>query len=211
MNFIASVAYFFDVSSVILYTDYISCDYSEPITDVHSVVNFYGGTFCVDFYDYFKYGTKKYTDVGILNIELIPKFRYHQLDILKKTSPETILQKIDDKKTDDRIYQIYTKTYKDFVPEINNTLANFYIWIAENHCFMLNDLLDKFVKIPQYARDNPFQNDYYIFNAMAYLYNKGKIQTIPNIIDNVQIEKTWFKTKSNSMNRYRIIDDQKRR
>ena len=77
MIFIASVAYYFDIQSVILYSDYVSCDYLKPIDENHKIINFYGGTYCVDFYEYFKFGTKKYMEINILNMELIPKFRYH--------------------------------------------------------------------------------------------------------------------------------------
>lgn len=211
MNFISSIAYYFDIPTVVLYADYVSCDYLGSIDEEHKFIKFYGGTYCVDFYDYLKHGTKKYSDINVLNIELIPKFRYHQLDVLKKTSPDTLLQKTDERKTDDRIYQIYIKTYKDFISDINNNLANFYVWIVENHCFMLNELLDKFNKIPQYVNDNPFQNDYYIFNAVAYLYNRGKISSIPFAVNNISIENISFKTKSNSMNRYRIVEENRRR
>lgn len=211
MNFIASIAYHFDIQSIIVYNDYVSCDYLNPIDDAHSFAKFYGGTYCVDFYEYFKHGTKKYADIGILNIELIPKFRYHQLDLLWKIQPLQILRKKDDRMTDDRIFQLYKKTYMNCVPKIEDNLASFYIWIVENHCFILDKLLDWFAKIPQYASNNPFQNDYYTFNAMAYLYNRNKIQSIPISLNTMAQSEMVVKSKSGHINRYRISDDVRRR
>lgn len=210
LKFVASIAYYFDVPNVVLYTDYISCDYMSPI-DEHKYVKFYGGTYCVDFYEYLKYGKKKYSDIGVLNIELIPKFKYHQLDVLKKINPDDVLTKTDARNTDDRLYQMYKKVYKTFTPDINDTFANFYIQINENQCFMLGELIDKLAKIPQFITDNPFQHDYYIFNSLAFLYNRGFIKYMPMSINNLPIETINIKNKSGSMNRYRITTEQQRR
>ena len=211
INFIASVAYFFDIPNVILYTDYVSCDYMTPIEDEHKMMRSYGGTYCVDFYEYLKNGTKKYSEIGILNTELMPKFKYHQLDLLKKIPPDAVLQKTDERDTEDRIYRIYTRTYKDFIPAVNNTLANFYVWFVDNHCAILGDLIKKFVKIPQYQQDNPFKEDYYIFNAVGYLYNKGKIETIPLALDETMSDNIYANAKNYPINRYRIVEEQRRR
>lgn len=211
ITFVASIAHYFEIPIVVLYTDYASCDYNNSIDEETKLTRFYGGTYCVDFYDYIKSGIKKYADVGVLNVELIPKFRYHQLDVLKKIIPDTIITRTDENKTDDRIYQIYTKTYKDYVPEINNTLANFYTWIVENQCFLLNELIEKFKNIPQYATDDPFQNDFYMFNAIAYLYNRNKISSIPISFNELTIDSLNLKAKNDSMNRYRIVEEQRQR
>lgn len=211
MMFIASVSYYFDIQNVVVYADYVSCDYLSPIDDDHKYTKFYGGTYCVDFYEYLKYGKKKYSEIGLSNIELIPKFKYHQLDILRKTKPEDILEKFNERDTYDRVYQIYAKSYKPSVSEVNDTLANFYVWFSENSCYLLDTLISKFSKIGQYTNDNPFQNDYYIFNALGYLYNRGHIQTMPMSINDKTIRSLPMKTKSDSMNRYRLMDDKQRR
>lgn len=213
ITFMASVAYYFDVPTVIMYADYVSCDYMSPIEDEHKYNRFYGGTYCLDFYNYFKYGKKKYSDMGVLNLELIPEFQYHQLDILKKIKPLEVLSKskTDERNTDDRLYQLYIRVYKGFVSDINDTLANYYIWVAENHCYLLGQLIDEFRRIPQYAIDNPFMKDYYKFNSIAYLYNRGKIPSIPYSINEMNIEYINLKNKSGSMNRYRISDERRRR
>lgn len=211
VTFIASIAYFFDVPSVVLYADYISCDYMIPVKDTNDYTHFYGGTFCVDFYEYVKNGTKRYASNGIMNVELIPKFRYHQLDVLKKILPDDIIEKRNERTTDDRVYKVYKNMYKPITPEINNNMANFFVWIIEKNCHMYTELVDKFTKIPQYAVDNPFKNDYYIFNAMAYLYNKGKISYIPQIINNINIDNMTAKTKNEMGSRYRNAEKQRTR
>ena len=187
INFLASVAYYFDVPSVYLYTDYISCDYIKKI-DIDKKLAKFGGTFCNDFYEYLKNGKRKYANLGILNIEIMPKFKFHQLDILKKIIPDEVIKRTGENNTDDRIYQIYDKTYRNYVPEINNNLANFYIWMIENNCFLIDELISKFHKIPQYHNENPFKHDYYIFDACAYLFNRNKIKVIPRNSTNVQAD-----------------------
>jgi len=211
LTLIASISYYFDIPNIILYADYLSCDYMEILSDNNQITKFYGGTVCMDFYNYLKFGKKKYEDYGVLNIELLPQFRYHQLDVMKKLSPDTILKRLGDKKTVDRIYQLYDKTYKNFTVEINNTIANLYIWIVENNCFLLNELVSKFSKIPQYEKDNPFKTDFYIFNSMAYLYNRKKIDMIPEQLNNLSMEKILIQSQNKPMNRYRLSDDQRQR
>lgn len=212
--FVASVAYYFEIPTVIMYADYMSCDYTNEMVSIGdlSIPNVtFGGSYCVDFYKYLKYGEKKYSNINILDIELIPKFRYHQLDILKNIIPDSILHRINERKTDDRLYQIYKKTYKDYIPEINDNLANFYIFIVENHCFLLNELIEKIANLPQYASDNPFKNDYYSFNAIAFLYNRRLIGSIPSSLSISSEKNTFFKSKSGLINRYRIYEDNVRR
>jgi len=211
LKFISSVSYYFDVPNVILYTDYISCDYMSPIDEDRKYAKFYGGTYCVDFYEYLKNGKKKYSDIGVLNMELIPKFKYHQLDVLRELKPEDVLTRIDERKTNDRLYQLYKKIYKTMIPDINDNIANFYIWINENYCYILGSLINKFNKITKYGNDNPFQYDYYIFNSLAFLYNRGLISSLSQSINDLSIEPINIKNKSGTMNRYRITLEQKRR
>lgn len=211
LKFIASVAYYFDIPNIVFYTDYISCDYLKPIDEEMKYIKHFGGTYCVDFYNYLKNGKKKYIDIGIVNTEITPKFRYHQLDLLKKISPETILKRKNEKGKDSMLYQIYVRTYRDTIPEINNNLANFYVWIVENQCFMLDELIFELCKIPQYKNDNPFRDDYYIFNAIAYLSNRNKDITYPLSINELNIDNLKVKIKSESMNRYRLMEEQRRR
>jgi len=216
LNFIASVAYYFDISNVVLYADYVSCDYvmtPEKVIvseDGDKLMHISGGTFCTDFYDYLKTGTKKYSKIGILGVELVPKFKYHQIDLIKKIVPKIILEKFDEHGAYDQLFILYS-IYKEFISENNDTMANFYIWLVENHCFLVDNLIEKFNKIQQYVTDNPFQTDYYIFHAINYLYNKGIISSIPTTISDSITDNILLKTKGVRVNRYRIIDEQRRR
>lgn len=216
LNFIASVAFYFGIVNVILYADYISCDYvmtlEEGISGVEdSPVRMYGGTYCTDFYDYLKTGVKKYSELNLLGTELSPKFKYYQLDILKNMQPDIIMKKYGSKKTYNKLFYIYDRTFKDYVPEVNNTVANFYIWIVENSCFLTDELIRECVKIPQFATDNPFERDYYTLNAPSYLLNRQMIPFIPENMTESQTNNNSFKTKGVRINRYRVSDEQRTR
>jgi hypothetical protein len=209
MTFIASVAYYFGVVNVILYADYVSCDYRIDISNEKNI-GFLGGTYCTDFYEYLKHNKKKMIDIGINGIELIPAFKYSQLDVLKNISIEDVLKKRDEKGAYDTIYQLYDQTYKANKSNINDNMANFYLFIVENYCFMTDKLIKQFGRISQYVNDNPFENDYYTFNAMSYLYNREKIESIPMALEET-MESPVVKTKGVIMNRYRVVSEQRRR
>ena len=130
--------------------------------------------------------------------------------MFKNIVPDSILKKISEKQTDDPIYQIYTKIYRPNTPKINDNFANFYVWMIENYCSKVNELIERFKKIPKYINDNPFYADYYAFNANAFLYNRNKISTIPLEFNDTVMENNIIKMK-NAMNRYRIIDEQRSR
>jgi hypothetical protein len=129
-----------------------------------------GGSYCLDFYKYLKYNEKRYENTNTLNVELQPKFSYYDLDILKTITPNEVLRKEDR----DEIYQIYTKNYL-VDNNMDDTLANFYIWMIENKCY----LMDIFVKKMDilYRENNPFKQGMYSLDAMAYLYNRKYINT----------------------------------
>ena len=179
IKFISSIGYFFNISTVIIYADYTSCDaivYNSMKSKVRNKANdkndkndkkYYGGNYCVDFYNYIKYGIKRFKSIDTTVMR--PKVGYYQLDRLKTVSPEKILNK-DDK---DELYQIYVKTYTPFVPDDKNNLSEFYIWIIENHCYLSQSLTQKMHRF--YYNFNPFVQDYYVLDPVAYLYNKDLI------------------------------------
>ena len=139
----------------------------------------YGGSYCVDLYKYLKNGTKRYQDIKILNIELSPQYSYYQLDKMRATNPLDVLRKEDR----DEIYQIYDKTYKDFVDKKDNNLAKFVIWIIENKCYLVDTLITKLSRI--FKKDNSFVKDYYKLDPVAFLYNRRYISNYPQYaIDN---------------------------
>lgn len=139
----------------------------------------YGGSYCTDYYDYLKTGKKRYSDIKILNVELAPSFSYYDLDKLKKTNPLKILNKLDK----DELFQIYDKTYKDFVDTKNDNIGDFIIWIIENKCYMVEPLEKKMIRLGK--DNNIFQKDIYILDSATFLYNRKFVMNYPQyIIDN---------------------------
>lgn len=135
-----------------------------------------GGSYCLDFYKYLKYDEKRYHNTNTLNVELQPKFSYHDLDLLKTVSPSKILRKEDR----DEIYQIYVKNYVlDTSPEKDN-LADFYIWMIEHKCYLMDIFIKKMDVL--YREDNPFKKGMYALDAMAYLYNRRYVNTYSRYI-----------------------------
>lgn len=182
IDFVSKLAYYFNIENVYIYANYLSCDsemrselISESSLSSNNTSNeeqqdldiqfYYGGNYCMDFYDYLKYNKKRFTSFK----EIKSKFSFDSLDILKSTDPNTILSKNDY----DEIYQIYNKTYKILFSNEKLNLADFYLWMVENQCINLNLLLEKVTRL--YNKYNPFEYDFYIFNPILYLYNKGLI------------------------------------
>lgn len=203
LKFIASMAYYFEVSDVRLYADYVSCETSikdeETETEEETA---YGGTYCVEFYDYLKYNKRKYSDIGVLNIELFPKFKYTQLDELRKIKMSQLLTEHDTK-----VRQLYKKIYVNETKEINDNVADFYTWIIDNYCTLYTDLVEIINRFDLYRRNNPHEQDYYKFNAFAYLYNRALISTIPITLNEFSIEDMPSSSKQLSKNRYRMLED----
>lgn len=139
-------------------------------TDIDVDITYTGGSYCVDFYKYLKYNTKRYENTTTTNSELQPVFSYYDLDLLKSVSPLSILIKEDR----DEIYQIYVKNYK-LNPENKDNIADFYIWMIDNKCYLMDIFVQKINRLYRY--ENPFKKGYYILDAAAYLYNRGLVKT----------------------------------
>lgn len=148
----------------------------EDIVDPEGSENYTGGSYCLDFYQYLKYEEKRYISNKILNVELQPMFSYYDLDSLKTTKPLRILRKEDR----DEIYQIYTKNYILDKSSKKDNLADFYIWMIENKCYLMDIFIKKMDRI--YRNENPFKKDMYILDAMAYLYNRRYIHVYSRYI-----------------------------
>jgi hypothetical protein len=240
IQFISSVAYYFDIPNIIIYSDYMSCDKfninngnalidKNLNIDVHTnnknevknnklsrsiknknqrnysknnidegvyvqeskhenkqkdksiIVIEYddedilsGGSFNLDYYNYIKYNKKRYEDTSLHNAELQPLFSYQDLDILKTTDPMKILKKEDR----DEIYQIYVKNYK--ADNKNDSLADFYVWMIENKCYLMDIFIKKMDRL--FKKNNPFKKGMYLLDAMAYLYNRGYVNTYSRFI-----------------------------
>lgn len=217
IEFVSSVAYYFDVPNVVIYADYMSCDrlnsldsgiksdkielealdttrriskstnlklkqrtFTQDLLDTNTNEDLDpedehgGGSFCVDFYKYLKHNTKRYSNSNTLNIELRPKFDYRDLDVLKDTDPQLILNK----KDRDEIYQIYKRAYLPF--DKKSSLAGFYIWMIQNKCYLMDIFVAKLDRL--YKERNPFNKGYYILDPTTYLYNRSKIRSYNRLI-----------------------------
>lgn len=143
----------------------------NDIDDLVESEVFTGGSYCFDFYQYFKYNKKRYYNNGILNADLQPMFSYHDLDVLKFTKPTTILR-LNDR---DEIYQFYKMNYiLENSPEKDN-LADFYIWMIEHKCYLMDIFIHKMDRF--FRNENPFKKAMYVLDAMGYLYNHNYVRT----------------------------------
>ena len=97
-----------------------------------------------------------------------------------------------------------SKTLNDFENNEKNNLRDFFSWIIENKCYLVEILVSKFDRI--YKTDNPFEQDYYILDPNTFLYNRGYIQTYPKYVENLE-----FKLKRNvsiiPLNEYKYRSD----
>jgi len=157
-----------------------------------------GGSYCIDYYEYIKNGSKRYKNTGLLNVELYPVFSYDDLDILKTENPTKILIKEDR----DEIYQIYTKNYLLEINKKDDTIANFYLWMIENKCYLMDIFIKKMDRLYK-GQPNPFTQSVYILDAMCYLYNRHYVSSYNRYIKiNFNEEYRLLTLPKNS---YRII------
>lgn len=208
LTFIASVAYYFEISKVIIYNDYMSCNYSSHDVDKDQYTY---KTYCLDYYQYLKRGKKKYVSDKISNTDIFPKFKYFQLDVLNNIKASSIIIKNKmDQEEKDEIYQIYTKLYQPIMEPFDDSLSKFYLWIVENHCSHLDLLIKKIYELKEFKYENPFIYDYYIFDAVSYLYNKKLISMYPQFVNQQQFDEDIIKLKNASKNRYRLMETAQR-
>lgn len=176
---------------------------------VRTSKEYLGGSYCIDFYTYLKSGIKKYSDADILNIELQPKFSTHALDALKTISHTKILRKDDQ----DELYQIWDKVYiNEPRPNANNgknptqlthNMADFFIWIAENRCYLMDKLVYKMSRF--FTINNPFEQDYYLLDPTSYLYNKKHIDILPSYVVNTSRVNLIDSKNILPKNEYRLV------
>ena len=184
IHLIASIAYYFALDRVIIYSEYKPCltfninksqrDDNNNLQDDMSLEE-YMGNYCEDFYLYLKSNKKRFFDDDILELELTPAFSFYDLDYLKTLDNTNFFTK-----EDDELYQIYNKYY--ILENKNSKLSDYLIWIIENKCY----LIDKFIKklsMNIYSNINPFKRDMYIFTYQNYLYNRGKINAFHSYYD----------------------------
>lgn len=179
LNFLSHIAYYFNIFKIIIYSNYMSCDYIDYNLESNIVNIKYtkiGGVFCLDIYNYIKHKTKKYENV--IMAELRPMFNYSLLDKFANIKIKQILKK--DKDRRNILYQLYSKIYKTNENKGKRTIKNFYLWLVKNNCYYIDDLIQLLNIIPEFKLNNPFYNDHYVFYPMTYLYNRNIIQNIPS-------------------------------
>lgn len=159
--FFAKIANYFDINNILIYCDYVSCDVHNKV-----VLKCRGGNYCVDYYNYLKNNKKRFMFEDKQIAEIKPAFSYYNLDILKNIETKKIITR---KNSDDMIYQVYRSVY-----DKETNVADFFVWLIENYCYLSTDFICKLKNIYTIG-NNPFFNDYYVFNAPAYLYNRGEI------------------------------------
>lgn len=176
VNFLSKLAYYFGIRNVTLFAEYYSCDLEREMASKNDIEIYRGGNYCVDFYRYFKDKRRRFQnkELRMDSTEIKTQFSYYELDRMKEIDPIKILRKEDR----DELYQIYVKTYQTFFSKEKYNLADFYIWMVENQCINLKFLVEKIHRIFNY--NNPFENDYYILDAIGYLYNQGIISEYPS-------------------------------
>ena len=192
VNFIAGIANYFNIPFAIIFANYVGCHF---LRDAVYDDEYYGGVYCYDYYEYLRYKKKRYTNTNTLYVELQPKFSYEDLDELHSICPDIILQKNDR----DELYQLYIRSYK-LIEHCEDSVADFYIWLIENACHLINIFIDKFDRY--FKRINPFKNDMYLFDTTTYLYNRHLISVYDrNIKFNFDMERESLNLPKN---KYRI-------
>jgi len=177
ITLLAEIGYFFSVDNIIIYSEYKPCF----IFNNDNLI----GNYCEDFYLYLKENKKRFFDENIIEIELSSAFSYYDLDQLKEIKVENFFTKIDGE-----LFQLYDKSYKlnnkIINGKINNSIADYLIWIIENKCYLIDKFLEKLKTI--YIKINPFKRDMYILNCYTFLYNRGKFNAYSNYYYDTEIE-----------------------
>ena len=194
IEFISKIAYYFEISNVILYCEYQSCS----LNSITKNKLYNGGNYCIDIYNFLKSNIKKFIELKLDSTELHSNFSYYELSRLKNIDPLTILNKEDN----DDIFIIYTKTYQISVNNSKYNCADFYIWLIENYCVYVDLFVSKIYKLFNY--NNPFINDSYLIDSISFLYNRNlivdyitfsseKIDITPKVIENINLPKNRYR------------------
>jgi len=198
IKFISSIAYYFDIDTVIIYSDYKMCDvfitdynikqinqrdfgdrikvqnkdlqkHILNIVDTTKIKKYYGGSYCVDFIKYIKDGTKRYTNSEDNILAMEIQPKFSYTRL--DILNNTMCDKILKKDDQDELYQIYNKIY--LIDNKSKSIKDFIIWIANNKCYLMDALISKMSRY--YKINNPFYYDYYILDPLTFLYNRNYI------------------------------------
>lgn len=157
--FLSKIGKYFSCDYSIIYSDFVECKLKNNKSDKYGYVS-------KDVYEYLKFKKKRFDKISKTNI--YPQFSYYLLDELKNIKPLTIL----DKNDNDELYQVFIRNYPH--NDKNNNLNDFFIWICDNYCDLLNILINKFDKL----YENPFLKISYKYNIRNFLYNESQQERI---------------------------------
>lgn len=194
LNFICKICLFFNIQKVIYYCDYVYCN---RIIDKYNMFGYNKLSYNYNFYDYLKNNNKKFNFTNN-KFKPLPAFNYNILDNLKKTSIN-ILKKY--------IYTIddyFKDLLNNYIEKHNNSnLAEFFIWIIDNHCHNIKNL------IILYEYSKLFKSDYYIFYPAEYMVEEKIINKWPykNIYSKDEILNQIPNFNNKSFSRIRINKD----
>lgn len=179
LKLISEISYYFNIFNVYVYCNYYSCDYlmtNSNELDYELKYLHYGGVINTDFYKYITKGKKRFNDPKLTSNIIQPKFNYYNLDYFNKIK----INKHFFDKNDKVVKKLYEKIYNRY---FNNNkevlLKDFYLWMCDNNCYYIKDLIKNISNLPEFKGDNPFENDYYIFYPMSFLYNNNLINIMP--------------------------------
>ena len=196
IDFICKLSLKFNIQKVIYYCDYVYCTNIINKNEVSSHYNI-GSSFNYNIYSYLKYNKKKFNNIKG-NYKPISAFNYEMLDLLEHINPSDILTRKNHRQQDNLIYQNFVDIYKELFPNKLNC-KDFYIWLVENKCGLIDDFIEYLDKIPEYENYNPFTYDYYIFFPIEYMIDNNIIDKNPYINlftkDDINNEINRFTTK----------------
>lgn len=229
IDFLCGLAHYFDISNVLIYSDFISCD--EPRTNVTNVT-VKQREFSANFYESSNEKNKKVTEndknmgrnilsdiyggyhsLDIYNYLKHGKKRFSDIDVKREElSPyysyddldtlRTISpQKILKKEDNDELFQIYLRNYLPHMKG-DDSIRNFYLWIVDNYCYLISVLVEKMSRV--YIAGNPFEKIVYTLHPDIYLYNRG---IIDHITESMAVSYPIKKVYSSNINSYRDMVD----
>lgn len=154
IKFLIKIAKYFMVEIILLSGNFVICD--KKVNN-----EYYGFNYNQDLYKFLKYNILKseYFEKIMEKYNIYETFDKKYMQKYFKIDCETILNK--PTKENYEVYQIY-KFYKTNINK-NISIADFYIWLVENKCFMankFNQLITKSISFKNNERDM-FNNSFY--------------------------------------------------
>lgn len=161
--FLKNLGELFNVNEIQILCDFISCEIfkkkkiNELISDYRNILS---GNSNLEIYSYFKEDKIRFQDY-ILKKIILPYFDYSKLDKYKKIKIIDILDEIE------------SNELKELIKQNNkNTVNNFYVFLVENYCFLVSELLYSLAK---YEYNNFEDYEKSIFYSPYYVFLPEKL------------------------------------